>query len=114
MGLDLKLMALGYMGEPVYEQTWRSQWPIAKLIRIFEKEVPYQFEEGTTPLVLSGETMRCVHKFLCDPDLTLNLWDHEDDDEYYQDVLVPIRDQFKEAIDLNEKRRVSFLFYMSY
>jgi hypothetical protein len=49
MGLDLKLMALGYMGEPVYEQTWRSQWPIAKLIRIFEKEVPYQFEEGTTP-----------------------------------------------------------------
>lgn len=125
MGLDLKLMALGYMGETVYEQTWRSQWPIVRLVRLFNAKKykePSDFEEGTSPIILSGETIRCMYKFMCDPELALHLWGESaeafrsGDDEYYEDVLCYIRDQLKEAVELSNKELgcVDFLFYMSY
>jgi hypothetical protein len=124
MGLDLKLMALGYMGEPVYEQTWRSQSNILRLVRLFngKHKEPSDFEEGTSPIVLSGETVRCMYKFMCDPELALHLWDKSAEafrsgqDEYYEDVLCHIRDQLKEAVELSNKELgcVDFLFYMSY
>ena len=119
MGLDLKLIALGYMGETVYEQTWRSQWPIVKLVKLFvsvDKERSLStrlkdFEQGNSPVELYYSDLLCIYKILSDSYVATALWDSHSD-EYYQDVLVPIRDQFKKALDLDDKESVNFYFYM--
>tara|TARA_R110001583_G_scaffold7459_1_gene36906 strand:- start:73 stop:417 length:345 start_codon:yes stop_codon:yes gene_type:complete len=114
MGLDSRMIALGHMGNLAYQKDWRGHWPIVRLVRMFGDEEPCGFEDGSNPIVLDSDALRCITRFLLDPVISLHLWGEIGDAEYYEAIIEPIAEEFNSAQGLAEDGCIDFLFYASY
>ena len=114
MGLDMRMIALGEMGRIEDEYEWRGNFPLLQLARMFGGPEPDCFEDGSNPIVLDSDALLCIAKFLSNPILSLHLWGEVGDAEYYDDVIRPIFEEFKDAMDLSDRRCMDYYFYASY
>ena len=72
------------------------------------------FMDGSTPITMDAHALYMMTRFLADPVLSLHLWEHTGDREYYDDIISPIFEQFKDAMDLSDRKCIDFYFYASY
>lgn len=114
MGLDMRLIALGDMGRVEAEYEWRGNHPILQLVKMFGGPEPDCFEDGSTPIVLDSDALKCITRFLLDPVISLHLWGEAYDAEYYEDIIVPICEEFNSAQGLANEKCIDFYFYASY
>ena len=114
MGLDMRMVALGDMGRIEAEYEWRGNAPILQLVKMFGGPEPDCFEDGIRPIVLDRCALNCIARFLFDPVISLHLWGEAHDAEYYDDVILPIAEEFNSAQGLAEDGCIDFYFYASY
>jgi hypothetical protein len=121
MGLDMRMVALGDMGRIEAEYEWRGNDPILTLVRMFGSvgggdgtTTMEDFMDGSTPITMDAHALYMMTRFLVDPVLTLHLWGHTGDMEYFDDIISPIFEQFKDAMDLSDRKCIDFYFYASY
>jgi len=114
MGLDSRMIALGHMGTIAYQMDWRGNGPILQLVKMFGGPEPDCFEDGIRPIVLDSDAIKCIARFLFDPILSLHLWGEAGDAEYHDEIIRPIFDEFKDAMEFADRRGIDFYFYASY
>ncbi len=114
MGLDMRMIALGHMGTIAYQKDWRGNWPILQLVKMFGGPQLDYFEDGSSPIVLDSDALRCITRFLLDPVISLHLWGEIGDAEYYEAIIEPIAEEFNSAQGLAEDGCIDFYFYASY
>jgi len=114
MELNMRMVALGDMGKFAGVYEWRGNAPILRLVRMFggnDPDCDWGLDNGQTQITMDTHALHMMVRYLSDPVLSLHLWEHTGDREYYDDIISPIMDQFLEAMGIAETECIDFYFY---